>query len=159
MIAVNMGCGLLRRFLDWWHLEMIIALLFLSPAAECRHHQQRRTLKGAGVQLDIQEHQAVMNNGILSVSLSVPDGLVTGISYQGINNLLETKNPENDRGYWDAIWHGPGIDGELDKLQGTSFEIITNDESEVEISFTRTWDASQNNVAPVNIDKRYTLTV
>lgn len=39
-----------------------------------------------------------MSNGILSVSLSVPDGLVTGISYQGINNLLETKNPENDRG-------------------------------------------------------------
>ncbi|XP_019177548.1 PREDICTED: probable rhamnogalacturonate lyase B isoform X3 [Ipomoea nil] len=154
-----MGCGLLRRrFLDWWHLEMIIALLFLSPAAECRHHhQQRRSLKGAGVQLDIQDHQAVMNNGILSVSLSVPDGLVTGISYQGIKNLLETKNPENDRGYWDAIWHGPGIDGELDKLQGTSFEIITNDESEVEISFTRTWDASQNNVAPVHIDKRFIM--
>ncbi|VFQ74371.1 unnamed protein product [Cuscuta campestris] len=99
-----------------------------------------------------------MSNGVVSVTLSVPDGLVTGISYRGIGNLLETGNPENDRGYWDAIWLGPGINGEQDRLEGTSFEIVANNENGVEISFARRWDsASRNGGAPVNIDRRFVM--
>ncbi|RAL45761.1 hypothetical protein DM860_009625 [Cuscuta australis] len=149
-----------RRFLDrrrWTLQDMIISLLLLFPAADqCSSH--RRILVEAGVRLDVQGKEAVMSNGVVSVTLSVPDGLVTGISYRGIGNLLETGNPENDRGYWDAIWLGPGINGEQDRLEGTSFEIVANNENGVEISFARRWDsASRNGGAPVNIDRRFVM--
>lgn len=43
--------------------------------------------------------QVVMDNGILQVTLSKPDGIVTGICYNGIDNLLEVLNEEENRGY------------------------------------------------------------
>lgn len=40
-----------------------------------------------------------MDNGILQVTLSNPQGHVTGIQYNGIENLLEVNNRESNRGY------------------------------------------------------------
>jgi hypothetical protein len=40
-----------------------------------------------------------MDNGILQVYLSNPDGFVTRIQYNGIDNLLEALNENNNRGY------------------------------------------------------------
>ena len=40
-----------------------------------------------------------MDNGILQVTISNPDGIVTGIQYNGIDNLLAVENDEADRGY------------------------------------------------------------
>lgn len=37
--------------------------------------------------------QAVMDNGILRLTLSIPGGAVVGIRYNGIDNLLELNNP------------------------------------------------------------------
>lgn len=42
--------------------------------------------------------QVVMSNGIVKVTISKPDGFVTGISYQGVNNLLESHNEDYNRG-------------------------------------------------------------
>lgn len=40
-----------------------------------------------------------MDNGIVQVTLSKPDGIVTGIQYNGIDNVLEVQNEEEIRGY------------------------------------------------------------
>lgn len=42
--------------------------------------------------------EVVMSNGIVQVTLSNPGGDVIGISYNGIDNLLEIKNHEHNRG-------------------------------------------------------------
>ncbi|RAL45760.1 hypothetical protein DM860_009624 [Cuscuta australis] len=134
----------------------ILALLLLLPAAAESSPQPRGT---AGVRLDVQEKQVLMSNDIVSIMLSIPKGFVTSISYHGIDNLLEIQNHEFDRGYWDANWRGPGMDGKLDRLEGTSFKIVANNGSEsAEVSFTRRWDAaSGNGGAPVNIDRRFAM--
>ncbi|RZB99130.1 Rhamnogalacturonate lyase [Glycine soja] len=40
-----------------------------------------------------------MENGIIRVSLSKPEGTVLGISYNGIDNVLERRNKFNNRGF------------------------------------------------------------
>ncbi|XP_075082382.1 uncharacterized protein LOC107822331 isoform X5 [Nicotiana tabacum] len=53
-----------------------------------------------------------MDNGILQVTLLVPDGIVTGIKYNGVDNLLEILNDdETNRGYWDVVWSSGGTKG------------------------------------------------
>ncbi|KAK2991226.1 hypothetical protein RJ640_001454 [Escallonia rubra] len=57
-----------------------------------------------GVQLQIQDRHVVIGNGILQVTLSNPGGIVTGIQYNGLDNVLEIQNEESNRGYWDVVW-------------------------------------------------------
>ncbi|XP_070056243.1 uncharacterized protein [Nicotiana tomentosiformis] len=66
-----------------------------------------------GVQLHLpDDHHVVMDNGILQVTLLVPDGIVTGIKYNGVDNLLEILNDdETNRGYWDVVWSSAGTKG------------------------------------------------
>ncbi|KAK7858545.1 rhamnogalacturonate lyase [Quercus suber] len=133
-----------------------------------------------GVQLHIEKSHVVMDNGILKVKLSKPGGIVTGIKYNGIDNLLEVLNEEVNRGYnmalqlfslfstvyeskkfkvLDLVWSkagSTGTTGTSDVIKGTSFEVIVESEKQVEISFTRLWDPSlQGKSVPLNIDKRF----
>ncbi|PIN00387.1 Rhamnogalacturonan endolyase [Handroanthus impetiginosus] len=94
-----------------------------------------------------------MNNGIVSVRLSVPDGQITSITYKGSENLLETKNKEDDRGYWDVIWNKPGAKTIMDRLVGTSYKVIVQNKDQTEISFTMTWAVGSAKV-PLHVDKR-----
>ncbi|OWM67696.1 hypothetical protein CDL15_Pgr019197 [Punica granatum] len=100
-----------------------------------------------------------MDNGIVQVTLSNPEGIVTGISYNGIDNLLEVRNDESNRGYWDLVWNAqPSSTGKFDVIEGTSFEVVVEYEDQVEISFKRTWDSSQEGkMVPLNIDKRFVM--
>lgn len=42
------------------------------------------------------------------------------------------------------------------RIKGTNFRVIVENDEQVEISFTRTWDSSmEGKVVPLNIDKRY----
>ncbi|KAK4742103.1 hypothetical protein SAY87_000104 [Trapa incisa] len=66
------------------------------------------------VKLLIQDRHVVVDNGIVQVTLSEPDGIVTGIRYNGIDNLLEIRNQEHNRGYWDLVWSVPGSKGIFD---------------------------------------------
>ncbi|XP_024171278.1 probable rhamnogalacturonate lyase B isoform X2 [Rosa chinensis] len=96
-------------------------------------------MSSLGVQLHIQDHHVIMDNGILQVTLSNPDGIVTGIQYNGIDNLLEVLDEEANRG-----------------IIGTKLTVIVESEEQVEISFTREWNHEDKNV-PLNIDKRFVM--
>lgn len=43
-----------------------------------------------------------MDNGLVQVTLSNPEGEVVGIKYNEIDNVLETQNEEDNRGY---VWY------------------------------------------------------
>ncbi|KAF6150992.1 hypothetical protein GIB67_016470 [Kingdonia uniflora] len=104
--------------------------------------------------------QIVMDNGLVKVTLSNPGGMVTGVQYNGIENLLEFQNEEENRGYWDLNWGRPEQlhARNYDRIVGTNFTVIVEDSDQVELSFTRTWDSSpEGNHVPLNIDKRYIL--
>ncbi|KAK1574839.1 hypothetical protein Q3G72_000309 [Acer saccharum] len=118
--------------------------------------------KSLRVQLIAKDNQreVTMDNGIVQVTLSSPDGFVTGIKYNGIDNVLETKNAEDNRGYWDVVWYEPGKGGDLniDKLTCTDYRVITSDEEQLEISFTRKWNINlRGSKVPLNVDKRFIL--
>ncbi|XP_021284069.1 probable rhamnogalacturonate lyase B [Herrania umbratica] len=114
-----------------------------------------------GVQLYIQDDHVVMDNGILQVTISNPEGIVTGVSYQGIDNLLEVHNEESNRGYWDLVWSDEGTAGTTGTsyvIKGSKFRVIVENEEQVEISFTRAWSSSlEGKHVPLNIDKRFIM--
>ncbi|XP_059436640.1 probable rhamnogalacturonate lyase B [Corylus avellana] len=111
------------------------------------------------VKLHTHHHQVVVDNGIVRVILSRPDGDVLQIEYNGITNLLEDHNKRENRGYWDVAWNQPdqGPKGAVERIAGTKFRIITNNKDQVELSFTRTWKVSshESGSVPLNVDKRY----
>ncbi|KAM1752826.1 hypothetical protein ACFX11_010752 [Malus domestica] len=85
-----------------------------------------------------QTHNTVeLNKGIVRVTFSNPRGDVIVIEYKGIDNLLEIKNLPSNRGYWDLVWKNG-----LDRLQGTTFKIVTLTADQIEISFNKTYDDS-----------------
>ena len=44
--------------------------------------------------------------------------------------------------------------GLICRIEATKMEVITQNDEQIEISFSRTWNASSNVTVPVNIDKR-----
>ncbi|KAF3642970.1 putative mitochondrial uncoupling protein 5-like [Capsicum annuum] len=113
------------------------------------------------VKLLISRNYVVMDNGIVKVTLTNPTGSVAGVSYNGIDNVLETNFKDTNRGYWDTVWERPGDkDHTFDMLLGTKFRVIAQDKNKVEVSFTKTWNPSINGTAndlPLNIDKRFVM--
>ncbi|OIT27777.1 PREDICTED: probable rhamnogalacturonate lyase B [Nicotiana attenuata] len=143
--------------LSLYVLEFTTVAFTLFLVADCRPHNGRILTTTAAVKLDIQTEQVTMSNGITNVTLSIPDGLVTNISYGGIDNLLATQNVENDRGYWDVFWNQTAFQRVRKKFLGTSFEVIMDSENQAEISFKNTWNASQSDELPLNFDIRFVM--
>ncbi|CAL0319286.1 unnamed protein product [Lupinus luteus] len=120
-----------------------------------------------GVQLEIQDKYVVLDNGIVQVTIANPEGYVTGIQYNGVDNLLEVISNETDRGYWDMVWDEGGNKttakgkkgkGRFERMETTNLEVVVENEEQVELSFTRIWNASlEGKIAPLNIDKRFIL--
>ncbi|GKA37010.1 probable rhamnogalacturonate lyase B isoform X1 [Tanacetum coccineum] len=111
------------------------------------------------VQLYMHDDHVVVDNGIFSITIASPQGTVTGIEFNGIDNILNDHNGESDRGYWDVNWSDPlNSTDKLDKLAGEHFDVITNYENQVELSFKRYWNIShKDNHVSLNVDKRYVV--
>ncbi|XP_059629775.1 probable rhamnogalacturonate lyase B [Cornus florida] len=118
-------------------------------------------MAASGVQLNVQVDHVVIDNGILQLTLSNPGGIVTGIQYNGIDNLVELRNPELNGGFWDLNWSEPDsakTRGKFDTIEGTIFKVIVENEEQVELSFTRPWDPSlRDKQAPLHIEKRFIM--
>ncbi|KZV49773.1 putative rhamnogalacturonate lyase B-like [Dorcoceras hygrometricum] len=98
----------------------------------------------------------VLNNGIVSVTFSMV-GHVTSLMYEGsTENLLESQNAEDDRGYWSVVWNKPEEKGGMERLQGTSYRVILQNPDQTEISFSTTWTVGSEKV-PLNFDKRFVM--
>ncbi|GMQ06745.1 hypothetical protein CsSME_00051202 [Camellia sinensis var. sinensis] len=61
--------------------------------------------------------------------------------------------------YWDVVWDDPvHLGGKYDWPEGTRYSVVMEDENQIEISFTRTWNSSLNDTGmPLNVDKRFIM--
>ncbi|KAG0630091.1 hypothetical protein M758_1G153400 [Ceratodon purpureus] len=121
------------------------------------YHPHSSGFIGTEVLLVEQEKYVVLDNGIVRVTITKPGGIVTGLKYGGIENLLETHNKETNRGYWDLNWSQKGGKDIFDVISGTRFKIVYKDANRVEVSFFRPYDPKSGTSIPLNIDKRFVL--
>ncbi|XP_057794196.1 probable rhamnogalacturonate lyase B isoform X2 [Salvia miltiorrhiza] len=107
------------------------------------------------------EDLVVIDNGLVQLSLSNPGGLIRGIQYNGIDNLLELHNQDLNGGFYDLNWSEEGASktrGKFDTIEGTNFSVIVENEELVEVSFTRSWDPSvEGKQSPLSIDRRFVM--
>lgn len=102
--------------------------------------------------------KVVLDNGIVKVTISKPAGLVTGISYGGIDNVLETLESETSRGYWDMNWSETDGKDIFTVPFGAEFKLIYSDADKVEVSFFRPFDPNRvPPMTPFTIDKRFAM--
>ncbi|XP_047340184.1 uncharacterized protein LOC124943756 [Impatiens glandulifera] len=162
-----------------WRLIILAQLFFIIHGGSLSNYtrgilrNETEALAVSPVKLLVYPNEVIMSNGIVSVTFSNPQGDVTAIRYGRIENILDTLNKEDNRGYWDVVWNGDGdeksmfydteesnIDIEathsvpIDRADGTHFKVIVQNENQVGISFSRTWKLSG---APLNIDKRFIM--
>lgn len=99
-----------------------------------------------------------LDNGIVRVTISKPAGIITGIRYGGLDNLLEILNKETNRGYWDLNWNEPGGKDTFDVPSAIFFKVVEANKDKVEVSFLRPYNPSSSwKMVPLNIDKRFVL--
>ncbi|KAI5648048.1 hypothetical protein M9H77_34053 [Catharanthus roseus] len=152
-----------KRILFVWFCNIVFQVLLSLPVDSARSIQQINTRLNSSppLKLQLQDQHALLDNGLLKVTLSTPGGMITGIGYKGIHNLLETGQKESGRGYWDIVWSRPGKTGAIfEPIEGTSFKVIAQDEDKIELSFRKTYYPSLDlnaTALPLNIDKRFIM--
>ncbi|KAK1392015.1 Rhamnogalacturonan endolyase [Heracleum sosnowskyi] len=147
---------------QWGWLYGIVFHLFLL--AQCTVGSQRFSKKNMSdvadsppLQLHRWDDYVVVDNGIVNITFSTPEGMVIAIQYNGVDNILEQSDVERDRGYWDVVWSKPEHPGDItDRFEGIHFSVVLEDEDQVELSFKKTYNPSLNkNGLRLNVDKRY----
>ncbi|KAF1861761.1 hypothetical protein Lal_00026198 [Lupinus albus] len=146
-----------KQVLFIWCLGMVIQLHFVLGASSSSN--PKSALDQSTVTVNTEDNkQVVIANGIVTVTFANPEGYILGISYAGIENVFNPKLERIDRGYFDVVWNEPGKTGLFQRIDGTKFSIIEQNENIVEVSFSRTWTTSlRGSNVPMNIDKRYIL--
>ncbi|XVE86892.1 hypothetical protein DITRI_Ditri18aG0072000 [Diplodiscus trichospermus] len=148
----------LRKLVLW--LTMIIELLlFLSACSvEIPARKLLKHIESNPPEVRLQTNdpdRVVIDNGLVEVTIEKPSGFLTGIKYEGLDNVLESRNHDSNRGYWDIVWD----DGAYDKIATKHVKVITRTDDLVELSFTKKWNftTDHNETVPLNIDKRYII--
>lgn len=149
-------------------MGLVMFLLLCVPSKTTSFQAVRRTLRESdatrALNMKHENHRHIgqvltVDNGLVELTFSNPGGDVIGIKYNGIDNLLETRNKASNRGYWDIVW-GEGTSSDIanhyDRLQGTKLKVIHQDDNQIEISFTRAWNHTDDGF-PINVDKRYII--
>ncbi|KAG4399641.1 hypothetical protein AAZX31_08G266800 [Glycine max] len=147
-----------RVFFLWWLCFLLGVCSEKTTSRGLRETLAKKSrTSNSGVMLNSNNRQQlVVDNGIVAVTFSKPEGYILGISYNGIHNILEDENEDQDRGYLDVVWNTPGKPSNCQRIYGTKFSVIAADENMVEVSFSRTWTSSMNDSSvPMNIDMRY----
>ncbi|KAM1884042.1 hypothetical protein ACFX13_005324 [Malus domestica] len=82
----------------------------------------------------------VMDSGVVKLTILKPQGYLTGISYGGMDNLLDVKSNETNRG-----------------LKGAEYSVVHHSNDSLEVSFKNTFiPSSANGVKlPLSVDIRY----
>ncbi|KAF8017451.1 hypothetical protein BT93_H2585 [Corymbia citriodora subsp. variegata] len=154
----EMGFRQRQGSLQGWLTAVVRLLCLLSACSMVATARELRANAYPGVQLTVQNNQVVMDNGIVEVTFSNPEGAVAGIKFSGIDNLLEARNSENTRGYWDIVWNRPEETSKFTRIEGTTFEVVANTDDVVEVSFVSRWShSSASYLAPLIIDKRFVM--
>ncbi|OMO87945.1 hypothetical protein COLO4_20518 [Corchorus olitorius] len=133
-------------------IEFSLLLSVSSQEIPSRNHDTADNSPPA-VQLDTRHHTVTVDNGLFQVTFEKPSGYLIGIKYKGLDNVLEWRNKRTGRGYWDVVW---GDDGLFDKMETQHFNVITQTDDNVELSFSKTWNSHDRSV-PLNIDKRFVI--
>ncbi|KAK1370821.1 Rhamnogalacturonan endolyase [Heracleum sosnowskyi] len=130
--------------------------LFLLTESTVRRQNINKS-NSPPVLLQILADHVAVDNGLAKFNFSNPDGMVTGISYNGIENILEPRNAKDERGYWDVVWGQTGDPAKdvFDKIAGEKLTVVVQNEDQVELSFTKTVITPISGTLPLNIDKRY----
>ncbi|XP_050944605.1 probable rhamnogalacturonate lyase B isoform X1 [Cucumis melo] len=110
------------------------------------------------LRLQNQGSHVILDNGLLKVTISNPQGYVIGITYGGMDNILDVKSSESKRGYWDINWSWPGGKDRYQLLKGSEFNVINSSDDTIEISFRKDFDLStRGNKLPLGVDIRYIM--
>ncbi|XP_030491647.2 uncharacterized protein LOC115707745 [Cannabis sativa] len=110
------------------------------------HHQSISTL------------QVILNNGYVKLTISKPQGYLSGITYGGMDNVLDPNSNEASRGYWDANWSWPGGQDRYKLLSGAEYSVVKMSNDQIEVSFRNIYDPStKGNNLPLSVDIRYIL--
>ncbi|XP_057530444.1 probable rhamnogalacturonate lyase B isoform X2 [Amaranthus tricolor] len=144
-------------------LVMGIVLFFVCNCSAKSHHKRVNDDYDSlpGVTMNVTDAEVVIDNGIVQITIANPEGHLMGVCYGGVNNILETPNKESNRGYWDVVWGTTNYYG-TDWLLGSTFNVIVENEDQVEVSFSYKWDSTTWNTSnvwriPANVDRRYIM--
>ncbi|XP_057251850.1 uncharacterized protein LOC109135383 [Beta vulgaris subsp. vulgaris] len=154
----------------WRGLLWILFFVQLLIAGDCRGktkapagrkptanpNAQPTANPNGGVRVNATAKQVVLDNGIVQLTLQVPQGYIIGIRYGGLENILAVSNRPSDRGYWDIASTNSDDNDRTDdqiRLVGASFKIIKQTEDQAEISFL----CPKTSKVPLQVDYRYIL--
>ncbi|KAK6154641.1 hypothetical protein DH2020_008889 [Rehmannia glutinosa] len=108
------------------------------------------------VTLTTQGSYIIVDNGLVRLTISKPQGLLTAIKYGGIDNLLDIQSNELSRGYWDINWNLPGGQDRYLLFRGSEYSVINFSNDHLEVSFKTTYDPSvRGTKLPLTVDQRY----